>query len=153
MIPLVVSHVWLIQIVTGPWSLYQDRAAGFGRQRGGALVVLPGSGRRAWKGTQGPFLANQPRRPAVCFWFSAKKDGDRPGPAPKHSFALPGNLDTIYCCRLSALRERLIACMVRAERRESDFRHPWAGEPALLGSFCPSGRKTIALLSRETSCM
>ena len=141
--------------------------------RGGALVVLPGSGRRVWKaawrgpgrftrvgppgleGTHRPFLANQPRRPAVCFWFSAKRDGDRPGPAPKHSFALPGNLETIYCCRLSALRET--DCWHGASRAvRVGFPAPLGRRAGLARVFLPEWPENNSfafpgLLSRETS--
>ena len=60
-----------------------------------------------------PFLVRQSRRPAVLSWCVAKRGGigrdfargrlpELSDPGLKNSFAFPGNLNTIYCCRLNA---------------------------------------------------
>ena len=74
--------------------------------RGGALVALPGSGRRVWKaawrgpgrftrvgppgleGTQRPFLANQPRRPARPSAFGSLPKGTVTGQGLPQNIAL-----------------------------------------------------------------
>ena len=131
-------------ILRAPETLSTSRCGKFLGNLMGCDPALGGSSR--------PFPVGQPRRPAVCFWFSARRDGDRPGPAPEmcythclhvaswrerfecpaplvrgedmltifegrlaghargiipewpgnNSFAFPGNLNTIYGCRLVA---------------------------------------------------
>ena len=76
---------------------------------GGALVVLPGSGRRAWEAAWRSSRQEEatPLRTPWAFSHGAAKLPKEQNyfidPAPgNNSFAFPGNLNTIYCCRLNA---------------------------------------------------